>query len=79
MKKNTTRGRKPNSNWKKIKAFDWRNKTDTEIAAIVGCTVPNVNIKRGKLIKKHKAEGKSGDFYTCRRKWQRKATAEATA
>jgi len=77
--KNKTRGRKASSNWKNVKSFDWRNKTNKEISEVVGCTEANVCIKRGKLIKKHIAEGKTGDFYRCRNKYRRSAKATATA
>jgi hypothetical protein len=64
-KKKVKRGRPCRVNWSKFN-LQWKNKTDAEIAHEADCTVPNVHVRRKKLIAAAVAKGKSGDHYRYR-------------
>lgn len=60
------RGRKVSLPWNKIKAFEWRNKSDREVAKKVGCSIPMANVKRRALKASLEERGKDPEFYTYR-------------
>jgi len=58
-------GRPALYNWNKAN-FLWKEKTDSEIATVVGCTSMNVRTRRQRLVLKN------AEHYTCTRaKWDR--------
>ena len=68
------RGRKVSLPWKKVKAIEWKNLSDKDVAERVGCSVPMANVKRNALRKDAEARGKNPEFFTWRHGRKRPAS-----